>query len=688
MATSSGPVILPQFQGDYLDVQRKQQLAQALMGVAMNNGGDQLNRIGAGMPVMPKYNIGSGLAQLGQALLAAKLGNDSVEGMRNLGAQQMQFLMGSPQSAQPATQNSDAAPVGVSSGGGLAGSMQVANPFGDGSSDTSALANALSAQRSGGFLSPGGPNNPAGLPSQMAAQLYLSDPTEYWKTQVKQYDPTEATKMARAAGVDPTQANLGALTKANYIAPVSGGPGGYLAYADGRTEQLPHVPDGFTSIRDQNGRWVITPVQGGLAAMADAAAATAGGKSRFELKEVWDPNANNGRGGYVQQTVSNVADAANGSNTSGTPGFTPFQNAVQQVESKGNPNAYNPASGASGSMQTMPGTLRDPGFGVPPAANNSPAEKRRVGADYATAMQKRYGNDADAAVAYNWGPDKADKWIAAGRPWSMLPDQTKAYVGQVLTQQQNFSQSPRGVFGYPGQQGTPPGTPSVPQGYPGAPGTPSPRNGPMASQPPLGATNAANSAQGAPSKQMADLQGSLADSDNVYQQSREALTGMINLAKNQGFGGTVARFAPEGVATRLSNDAAEYGKLHANYVSLQGKALGSAGSDASRATINESVPTYDKPQDAKIAGLTNQLNQLDLMHLKRQVLNPIFQQGDEKAYMQQSAAFDNTIKPSMMPQIQNLLAMSGGPDRAKALQAAQQNPEMKKALDLISGMFK
>jgi len=128
MAATSGPVILPQFQGDYLDVQRKQQLAQALMGVAMNNGGDQLNKMGAGMPVMPKYSIGSGIAQLGQALLAAKLGNDSVEGMRNLGAQQMQFLMGSPQSAQPSAQTSDAAPVGVSSGGGLAGSMQVPNP--------------------------------------------------------------------------------------------------------------------------------------------------------------------------------------------------------------------------------------------------------------------------------------------------------------------------------------------------------------------------------------------------------------------------------------------------------------------------------------------------------------------------------------------------------------------------------
>jgi hypothetical protein len=210
-----------------------------------------------------------------------------------------------------------------------------------------------------------------------------------------------------------------------------------------------------------------------------------------------------------------------------------------------------------------------------------------------------------------------------------------------------------------------------------------PSSAPIYAAPPMGASNAANASQGAPSKQMADAQASLSDSDNVYQQSREALTGMVNLARNQGYGGTATRFMPEGVATRLSTDAAEYQKLHANYVSLQGKALGSAGSDASRATINQSVPTYDKPQDAKIAGLTNQLNQLDLMHMKRQALSQIYQQGNEKAYAQQSATFDNIVKPSMMPTIAPILQLSGDQQRAAVQQTVKANPSLRPVFEML-----
>lgn len=52
--------------------------------------------------------------------------------------------------------------------------------------------------------------------------------------------------------------------------------------------------------------------------------------------------------------------------------------AVQSVESGGNPYAVSP-KGALGPMQTMPGTLRDPGYGVAPARDNTPQEQARVG---------------------------------------------------------------------------------------------------------------------------------------------------------------------------------------------------------------------------------------------------------------------------------------------------------------------
>lgn len=91
--------------------------------------------------------------------------------------------------------------------------------------------------------------------------------------------------------------------------------------------------------------------------------------------------------------------------------------------------------GAQGSMQVMPTTNTDPGFGVRPAANNSPQERARVGADYLTAMVQRYGDPAKAWAAYNAGPGTLDDAMAqaktAGTPnaWlQYLPAETQSYV--------------------------------------------------------------------------------------------------------------------------------------------------------------------------------------------------------------------------------------------------------------------
>lgn len=105
-------------------------------------------------------------------------------------------------------------------------------------------------------------------------------------------------------------------------------------------------------------------------------------------------------------------------------------------ESGGNPNAVS-VKGAVGTMQTMPGTLRDPGFGVRAAQNNSPAELERVGNDYLAAMMERYGNDpAKAWAAYNWGPGNLDKAMAEhGANWlAHAPAETRNYVARNMAQ--------------------------------------------------------------------------------------------------------------------------------------------------------------------------------------------------------------------------------------------------------------
>ena len=114
-----------------------------------------------------------------------------------------------------------------------------------------------------------------------------------------------------------------------------------------------------------------------------------------------------------------------------------FTNKIEHLESRGRDydekgNILTSPKGAMGSMQTMAGTLRDPGFGVKPAQDNSVAEMKRVGIDYANAMLRRYGNEQDAAMAYNWGPGNVDKWIAGGRQ-GFVPSETRQYATKIAS---------------------------------------------------------------------------------------------------------------------------------------------------------------------------------------------------------------------------------------------------------------
>lgn len=126
--------------------------------------------------------------------------------------------------------------------------------------------------------------------------------------------------------------------------------------------------------------------------------------------------------------------------------FDSLVDAVVHRESRGNPDAVSPA-GARGRMQVMPGTNRDPGFGVRGAVDDSEAERARVGRDYLAAMLHRYdGNQVLALAAYNAGPGHVDGWLhSIGDPrggaisetaWlARVPfEETRNYVPAVLAQ--------------------------------------------------------------------------------------------------------------------------------------------------------------------------------------------------------------------------------------------------------------
>lgn len=104
-------------------------------------------------------------------------------------------------------------------------------------------------------------------------------------------------------------------------------------------------------------------------------------------------------------------------------------------ESGGNPNAegpYIPGQGtAKGRMQVMDATAKNPGFGIKPAADDTPAERERVGRELLAALVKNYSGDtAKAWAAYNWGSGNLDKALKEhGANWlAFAPKETQDYV--------------------------------------------------------------------------------------------------------------------------------------------------------------------------------------------------------------------------------------------------------------------
>ncbi|UCR74933.1 hypothetical protein Fifi44_00064 [Erwinia phage Fifi44] len=101
----------------------------------------------------------------------------------------------------------------------------------------------------------------------------------------------------------------------------------------------------------------------------------------------------------------------------------------QDFDAHGNP--VTSSSGAKYSMQVLPSTARDPGYGIRPAANDSPEEYNRVGREKLDAMMKRYGGDwRKANAAYTDGEGTVDSAIKQyGNDWlSHMPSQAQKRV--------------------------------------------------------------------------------------------------------------------------------------------------------------------------------------------------------------------------------------------------------------------
>ena len=100
---------------------------------------------------------------------------------------------------------------------------------------------------------------------------------------------------------------------------------------------------------------------------------------------------------------------------------------------------------AKGLMQIKDSTADKPGINfadgtpVQPARREGPngeissKENVRFGTDYFDALTDRYGGDlVTAAMAYNAGMGTIDNWIASGRKYEELSEETQGYIGEIF----------------------------------------------------------------------------------------------------------------------------------------------------------------------------------------------------------------------------------------------------------------
>lgn len=129
-----------------------------------------------------------------------------------------------------------------------------------------------------------------------------------------------------------------------------------------------------------------------------------------------------------------------------------LMNALMMTESRGNFNAVNPKSGATGPYQFMPDTARDMGLRVDESVDErkDPVKSRVAATKYMNQLLNRYnGNIELALMAYNGGMGRIDKYLdGKGKP---LAKETQEYPGKVADYYQQLSQM-AGMQGVAGMQ--------------------------------------------------------------------------------------------------------------------------------------------------------------------------------------------------------------------------------------------
>lgn len=352
-AAGGGMTVLPQYQGNLYDIQRQQALAQALTQSAMTPQNTQA--VGSGpYQIVPKYSVGGGLAQLGQALLASRYADQAAQGMQQLGQNQWAAFggatpaqQGTVQAQQAPQQGTTPNPFSGDQGGAAAGSGQSGAPQ-----------QAAQPSPMGGTATP---MNPLGMNPALAVMGYNADPGKYFETQAQVYKPADISAQIRAAGIDPSSPlgrQLAQTALANSLAPQmeSLRPGGYaMNRTTGEVQQMPQVPEGFTAIKGEDHQWHIVPVDGATGAMTSSAAANAIGKAYGSVGTGYQ----NGQPVYVNNGVVASQTANGGQPGAAGPGGAVNPGRFGGYQAPGGNVAPALAPGVSGAAEKVSGANAD-----------------------------------------------------------------------------------------------------------------------------------------------------------------------------------------------------------------------------------------------------------------------------------------------------------------------------------------
>lgn len=589
----------PDQQQNLLQLQQRQAIGQAMLAQGMQPndwGGSQVG--GMAYHVSPL----NGLTKMLQLAVGNKMSMDSMGQQAQLMGQMYGNAFGVPQQGAPAAASSQ--PTGPDMGFGPGAGNFVAGIAPSSQPTPAQLGAAMTGQQAAPAPRAGALTLPGKTPQESMQIFSIVGPEAYGKMLSRWAAPTDATRMALAAGQDPAQANADALFKNNFVAPVTGSG----IFRDPRTMRPvannPEIPKGGEPVFDAAGQVVgIKSIDGALKLIGAAKAAeTAGEGSALPYAGV-DAQGN-------PMPVTNRTTAA----TQGAGGAPSLSQLFLQQESSGGKTAPdNP-------FQVQQATFNR--FAQPGESWNNVSDRNAVAQRMLSKFNQDYGGDLGRiATAYFSGEGNV---APAGSATPYLKNVADSNGKTVASYVSDIARRAGG-----GQGG-----------------------GQIYAAPPMGAQ--AN-AQAAATNQQSELSKKWADLNSQNQQAQSVISNLENIKTLAG----KAALGPQsdrlnyinGLLSLAGSDRAT-SMVDANIlldknanqiVTRLGQ--GGMGTDAARAIIQSAYPNAHMTAGAIHEAVDNLIGAQQMTQAKARLLTPLANARDAAAYNNTELKFDQNADP-------------------------------------------